>query len=143
MNFEEFKENRRIANEKALWHAGEMQRSPRQLAEVKAHLAGFLAEKYFLTPEEMTTEDILVLGDISTAKLAEIKKSGVDFKDTSVGCTSVASNATKKALLVLTLGKLLGVTFDPDRVAEATDLTALAELVKELLDEKDARENNV
>lgn len=92
-------------------------------------LRGFIGCRYFLDPPEMTSDDLLQLGDLSTEKLAGLRRGGLEFEDRSVGCTSVASSITKKALLVLTLGKTLHIDIDPDDAAEAATVKQLAGLI--------------
>ena len=100
------------------------------------HLREYVRCKYFLEPDDMTTEDIILLGNRGTERLADLRRSGLEFRDTSAGCTSVSSAVAKKALLILSLGKALGVSFDPDQVAEAATLSDIASLLQALLKEK-------
>ena len=104
--------------------------------EREALLREYIGCKYFLTSDEMITDDLLKLGDISTEKLAELRRGGLELHDKSVGCTSVASSVTKKALLVLSLGKAIGVKFDPDQAAEAATVPLLAALAAKELEKK-------
>lgn len=102
-------------------------------------LRGFIGCRYFLDPPEMTSDDLLQLGDLSTEKLAGLRRGGLEFEDRSVGCTSVASSMAKKALLVLTLGKTLHIDIDPDDAASAATVKQLAGLIQRELREQHDR----
>lgn len=92
-------------------------------------LRDFIACRYFLDESEMTSDDLVVLGERSTEKLARLRRGGLETADRSVGCTSAPSAVTKKALLVLTLGRLLNIRFDPSEAAAAATVAQLAELI--------------
>ena len=136
MTLEEFTHRLDENRSNAEVHAAESLREGPDSQYLALHLREYVRCKFFLEPEDMTTEDILLLGNRGTERLANLRRSGLDFRDTSAGCTSVASAVTKKALLILSLGKALGVSFDPDQVAEAATLSDIASLLQALLKEK-------
>lgn len=96
-------------------------------------LRDFIACRYFLDDADMTSDNLVVLGNRSTEKLAELRRGGLETADRSVGCTSAPSAVTKKALLILTLGRLLHIKFDPDEAAEAATIAQLAALINQNL----------
>lgn len=133
MTLEEFNARQRENQALAAAHAAAILACPEDLAQVREHLKGYVGCKYFLLPQEMESENLIALGNAGTEKLANLRKGGLDFVDKSVGCTSVASSVTKKALLVLSLGKALGLRFDPDEIAGTGDISALALLIQRML----------
>lgn len=133
MTLEEFNAAQRENQADAAAHAAAILACPEDLRQVQEHLTGYVGCKYFLLPREMESENLIELGNAGTEKLANLRKGGLDFADKSVGCTSVASSVTKKALLVLSLGKALGLRFDPDEIAETTDIPGLALLIHRML----------
>lgn len=85
--------------------------------------------KYLLTPEEMTTDNLSVLGRISTEKLIGIRNSGIEYKDKAAGCTSASSDVIKKILLAMALGRILETKLNPDDVANVVTINDLVELL--------------
>ncbi len=97
-------------------------------AQMEPLLRQYLCCKYFLRPEELTTDNLIALGEKSTAKVAGLQRSGLDFPEKSAGCTTASSGVIKKTLLALALGRILGLTLDPDEAAEADTIGDLADL---------------
>ena len=97
--------------------------------QIEPLLRDFISCKYFLEPEEMDTNDLIVLGERSTAKMAGLKNAGIEFKEKSAGCTTASSGIIKKVLLAMAVGKLIGAKLDPDAVAETETIGELASLV--------------
>jgi len=134
MTTEEFTIRLQENQEKAKAHIIAILTGPQDFETVYLHLRAYVACKYFLEGAEMETDNLIKLGDISTEKLAELRRGGLEYADKSVGCTSVASSVTKKILLVLSLRKFLtDVTFDPDTVAETATVSDLAQLILQKL----------
>ncbi len=133
MTQEEFNERLKQNRHMAAAHAAAVLENPRDFQSVYRHTRGYLFCKYFLDEAETDEDDIIRLGNLGSEKLANLRKGGLEFVDKSVGCTSVASSVTKKALLVLSLGKALGLQFDPDRIAETLTVTQWAQLIQEQL----------
>ncbi|MCD8116632.1 MAG: hypothetical protein LUE21_05885 [Oscillospiraceae bacterium] len=98
-------------------------------AEIEALLRDFLCCKYFLEPNELNTDNLVVLGDTSTAKMAGFQKAGIVFQEKSAGCTTASSGLIKKVLLAMAVGKLIGAKLDPDAVAEADTIPQLAAVI--------------
>lgn len=94
-------------------------------------LREFICCKYFLEPEEMATEDLVALGNYSTAKMAGLKDSGISFKEKSAGCTTAPSGVIKKVLLAMAIGRLIGVKLNPDHVADVTTISQMRDLIIE------------
>ncbi len=97
--------------------------------EIPELLQEFIACKYFLDPEDFTTEELLPLGEKSTAKMAGFQKKGIQFKEKSAGCTTASSGIIKKILLAMAIGKIIGIKLNPDDVAEAETISQLAEMI--------------
>ncbi|MCD8144160.1 MAG: hypothetical protein LUD79_02275 [Oscillospiraceae bacterium] len=100
-------------------------------AEIEALLRDFLCCKYFLKPEDLNTDNLVALGDMSTAKMAGFQKAGIVFQEKSAGCTTASSGVIKKVLLAMAVGKLIGQKLNPDAVAEAETIAQLAALIVE------------
>ena len=98
-------------------------------SEIQGLLYEFLCCKYLLRPEEIETDNLMRLGEQSTAKIAGIRKTGLEFKEKSAGCTTASSGLIKKVLLAMAVGKCVGVKLNPDAVAEAETVPQLAELI--------------
>ena len=97
--------------------------------KIETLLREFLACKYLLDPEDLDTDDLVALGEKSTAKIAGFQKAGLEFKEKSAGCTTASSGVIKKVLLAMAVGKLIEKKLDPDVVAEATTISDLTELI--------------
>lgn len=97
--------------------------------EIPGLLLEFLCCKYLLHPEEIRSENLIQLGEQSTAKIAGIQSSGIEFREKSAGCTTASSGVIKKILLAMAVGKCIGVKLDPDQVAAAETVSQLADLM--------------
>ena len=75
----------------------------------RVFLLEFLCCKYLLHPEEIRSENLIQLGEQSTAKIAGIQSSGIEFREKSAGCTTASSGVIKKILLAMAVGKCIGV----------------------------------
>lgn len=91
----------------------------------------FIACKYFLTPQEMTTDHLLQLGDMSTEKMANLKKGGLQYADKNAGCTTAGSSTIKKVLLAMALGKAIHRHLNADSVAYAETIPQLAQIISD------------
>ncbi len=96
-------------------------------------LREYIGCRYFLTQEEMTTDDLIALGDLSTEKLARLQRGGLQYADKNAGCTTAGSSTIKKVLLAMSLGKAIGMSLDADDVAYARTISDLAVLVQRAL----------
>lgn len=97
--------------------------------EVLKLLYGYISCKYFLEDFELDTENLVELGEKSTAKMAGLQKSGLAFREKSAGCTTASSGVIKKILLAMAVGKCIGKKLDPDQVAATETVAQLADLV--------------
>ena len=97
--------------------------------ETEALVREFISCKYFLTDEEMVTDDLIQLGDRSTEKLADLQKGGLRYADKNAGCTTAGSSTIKKVLLAMALGKAVGRKLDADAVACAETIPQLSALL--------------
>ncbi len=134
MTLAEFASQLRANQARAAALAGEMAAAPDGRRE--ALLREYVRCKFFLPDDAPDSDDLFALADAGTARLAGLRRDGLELPDKSAGCTSVASSVTKKALLVLALGRALGVRFDPDEAAAATTVPALSALIGRALAEK-------
>lgn len=101
------------ASERSKTFLDDIRVRPDDFGEVHDNLRSFVLHRFFLMDDDPQTEDVEELAHMSIEKLAEINKRGM-LQDLSNNCTGVSSETMKKALLVMTLQKSLGVTFDPD-----------------------------
>ena len=97
--------------------------------EILGLLLEFLCCKYLLGPEKIHSENLVQLGEQSTAKIAGLQNSGIEFREKSAGCTTASSGVIKKILLAMAVGKCIGVKIDPDQVAKAETVSQLADLI--------------
>ncbi len=97
--------------------------------QVEPLVREFLACKYFLTADEMDTDDLIRLGERSTEKLANLQKGGLHYADKNAGCTTAGSSTIKKVLLAMALGKAVGRKLDADAVACAETIPQLSALL--------------
>lgn len=137
MTPEEFSARQRENQIQAEAYAAAVRENAGDVGLVRENLAGYIRCKFFLEPADMTGDDIRVLSDAGTEKLASLRRGGLEFADKASGCTSAASSVIKKALLMLSLGRTLKLTFDPDVTAGIDTISELAELVCAMLREAD------
>lgn len=97
--------------------------------EIEHLLREYISCKYLLPVEEMTDDDLIRLGEKSTAYIAGILKQGIEFREKSAGCTTASSGVIKKSLLAIRLGQLIGKKLDPDAIAMTETVPQLAELI--------------
>lgn len=86
----------------------------------------FVRCKFFLTPEECTTDNLLDLAEISVEKLLRVNDRSVRLAQGSTTCTNQSSTDIKKVLLSLTLQRALGVKFTPEESANLETVEQLA-----------------
>lgn len=86
----------------------------------------FVQCKFFLTPEECTTDNLLELAEISVEKLLRVNDRSVRLAQGSTTCTNQSSTDIKKVLLSLTLQRALGVSFTPEESANLETVDELA-----------------
>ncbi|WP_139652559.1 hypothetical protein [Raoultibacter phocaeensis] len=79
---------------------------------VRAHLKSFVLHRFFLVDEDPASDDIATLATMSTEKLLRIDRKNA-LGDMPNNCAGTSSETLKKALLIMTLHKQLGVRFDP------------------------------
>ncbi len=127
MNQEEF--GRRLAAKKAKEAEISASFATAPDDQILELLYEFIACKYLLDPEDMSTDDLIALGERSTAKIAGFQKDGLEFREKSAGCTTASSGVIKKVLLAIAVGTCIGARLDPDRVAAAETVPQLAELI--------------
>ena len=106
------KDQIRAMNEKSFDYLKTIQEHPGDERLVSENLKSFVLHRFFLVDERPSTEEIAELSRLSIEKLLEVNKQGM-LQDLSNNCAGVSSETMKKALLILTLQKQLGVTFDP------------------------------
>lgn len=137
MTLEEFAARLKENQARAVEYVAELRGSGGDVDAARRLLRSYVGCKYFLYEDEISSDNLIKLGELSTEKLARLQRGGLEYADKSVGCTSVASSVTKKILLVMSLQKALGVRFDPDEVAETATLSNLTELVIKALSQEE------
>ena len=108
------------ANEKSKVFLEAIKANPGQFEAVRENVRAFVLHRFFLDEEDPKSEDLGELARLSLSKLSQVNKSGV-LQDLSNNCAGVSSETMKKALLIMTLQKQLGVRFDPeenDRISQ-------------------------
>ena len=112
-NFEAVKRRIVDAKEASAAFLENIKDDPSDFKAVHANLRSFVLYRFFLMDDDPQTDSIDELSRMSLRKLAEINKRGM-LQDLSNNCVGVSSETMKKALLIMTLQKQLGVTFDPE-----------------------------
>lgn len=102
-------------------------KSPATEAGEFTRLVGeFVCCKFFLEPDECTTNNILELANISVEKLLRVNDRSVKLAQGSNTCTNQSSTDIKKVLLSLTLQRALDVKLTPDESANLETIEQLA-----------------
>ena len=101
--------------------------------EFRALVRPYVGYRFFLEPDEMTTDVILDLAELSVEKLLSINDLSVSLSEGSRTCTNQKDTDIKKVLLSLTLQRALNVQFTP---AESADLDTIDKLACALYDAK-------
>lgn len=110
---------------------------PMGCSELITVLKEYVRLRYLLEESDIQEDEHFgYLGEVSLARslgmpVEMVRKTEMDSK-----CEGTSSSMTKKILLILSLGKALGIQTCPERNAEVTTVTELAEYVYELLQER-------
>lgn len=97
-------------------------------------LREYVRLRYLLKPGDICQEDNFnYLGELSLARslgmsVDRVRKTELDSK-----CEGTSSSMTKKILLIIALGKALGISTDPESNAEITTISDLARELHERL----------
>ena len=91
--------------------------------------------KFFLAPEECSTDRIFDLAEASIEKLLRINDRSVKLAQGSNTCTNQSSTDIKKVLLSLSLQRALGVRLSPEESADIETVTQLAHALHARLEE--------
>ena len=110
-NFEVVKRHIVDAKESSAAFLENIKDDPSDFKAVHANLRSFVLYRFFLMDDDPQTDSIDELSRMSLRKLAEINKRGM-LQDLSNNCVGVNSETMKKALLIMTLQKQLGIVFD-------------------------------
>lgn len=103
-------------------------KSPATETDEFTRLVGeFVRCKFFLEPDECTTDNILELANISVEKLLRVNDRSVKLAQGSNTCTNQSSTDIKKVLLSLTLQRALAVKLTPDESANLETIEQLAD----------------
>ena len=123
-----FREVVESAGERASCCLDEICSHPNDYEKVHEALRGFIQNKYLLDDEEMTTDNILALSEISLKKmLSRYRKE--TLQDVSSVCSGASSASTKKVLLIMALQKELGIKFDLETYGSIDSVAALSKAV--------------
>lgn len=116
-------------------HVDAILASPDDAAAVERHIRSYILLRFAL--EDDTPEDSLsALAHMSLKRLDELRKNGVDINDVSPGCNGVSTESAKKALLLVSLQKALGIRLDAMQAAYIETIPQLAGAVSAALSEK-------
>ena len=94
------------------------------------HLRSYVLCRFGLD-ETVEENNILALARISIARSAELTSKGIKVSDISPGCSGISSETAKKALMLVTLQKALGIKLDGGKAAYIETLEGLARAVFE------------
>lgn len=92
-------------------------------------LMGYIQDRFLLTPELCTSDNILDLADISLRHILELKKQGLYHGDTSRACSGASSVIAKKVLLMKAVQQDFGVTMTPKQSADLSTVTELTDYI--------------
>ena len=112
-NFEVVKQHIVDAKEASAAFLENIKDDPSDFKAVHANLRSFVLYRFFLMDDDPQTDSIDELSRMRLRKLAEINKRGM-LQDLSNNCVGVSSETMKKALLIMTLQKQLGIVFDSE-----------------------------
>jgi hypothetical protein len=87
----------------------------------------YMLTKFLLEPDEVQSDDIFELAEISIEKLLAMNDKSVLLAVGSTTCTNQSSTDIKKVLLSLALQKGLGVKLSPDESAGCETIQQLAD----------------
>lgn len=96
---------------------------------LKTHLRRFVLFKFQLSPDEIATESIAEITDLSLAKSAKLSKALAEQVDNAKSCDGATSAVVKKALLYTALQRGLGLTVDSKAAARSKTLDDLTGVV--------------
>lgn len=88
-------------------------------------LMGYVQDRFLLTPDLCTSDNILDLADISLRHVLELKKQGLYHGDTSRACSGASSVIAKKVLLMKAVQQDFDVPITPEQSASLTTITEL------------------
>lgn len=105
--------------------------------ELAQTLREYVRLRYLLEESDMQENDHFnYLGEVSLARglglsVDAVRKSELDSK-----CEGTSSTMAKKILMIIALGKTLGIETDPERNADITTIAELADYIYEILNRK-------
>lgn len=99
-------------------------------------LKTYIRLRFLIDDDPFWSESILELAKYSIRKAIEEAGDPARLSDLGINCAGASSATTKHLLLVISLRKGLGVTLDPDDVAQADTVGGLAELLMKALLER-------
>lgn len=108
--------------------------APGDEKNVENHLKSYILLRFALDGTD--EENIAALAKMSLKKLDELRKMGVDINDVSPGCSGVSTDAAKKALLLTSLQKSLGIKLDARKAAYIETVPQLAAAIRQALGER-------
>ena len=97
--------------------------APTDREKVFSNLRAFILCRFALAEENPAGENVADLAQLSLDKLVKIDRAGA-LQDLSDNCTGASSTIMKKALLITSLQKKLGVTFgeqENDTISQLAD----------------------
>lgn len=96
---------------------------------LKTHLRRFVLFKFQLSPDEIETESIGEITDLSLAKSAKLSKELAEQVDNAKSCDGATSAMVKKALLYTALQRGLDLKVDSKAAARSKTLDDLTGVV--------------
>lgn len=134
MTVEEFENRMQESREQTEGLVQQMLAAPLTYEALYPLIHDYVYLKFWLFDGEEETDEILALADISTEKIAELKKGGLVVVERSGTCGSISSAVTKKILLLMALQQALGIMIEHHAAADITTLSELTNAVIEGLE---------
>ncbi|MCR5785932.1 MAG: aminotransferase class V-fold PLP-dependent enzyme, partial [Eubacterium sp.] len=97
--------------------------------EIYPKVKEFIRERFLLTEEMCTSDNLLDLADISLRHILDMKKRGVDIGEISRACSGASSVISKKILLIKAMQDAFGFAMTPEEFARTETVRELAEFI--------------
>lgn len=110
-----------------------IENDPASYDNVYAHLKNFIRYRFLIDDDDYWEDDIARLTAYSIEKTLEKIGSNDGLGDLSMNCAGASSAETKYVLLLITLRKRLGLTFEPVMAATLDTVPLLAEEITKQL----------
>ena len=104
---------------------------------LRAHLRGYIFNKYMMPEGECRSDRIAALTEASLARMMKVTPELAKQLDTARSCAGATSATVKKALLFQAMERELQIVLPADRAVAAGDVSALARLLMDCLERRE------